>query len=90
MRRLGFPGFTFPAALVYPPQTQLARAEDAVGTRVTQLDLHAQRLGEGFGISLTNFSLNSLPKIVDDSIAAAVVGMLGALVHREDRISLER
>jgi hypothetical protein len=83
-------GLTFPADLLYPPQSQLTRNEDAVTQRVVQLDAWAQRLGEGFGISFTSFSLNPPPTNIGDGGMAALTTMLIALTHRNERVSLER
>jgi hypothetical protein len=83
-------GLTFQANLLYPPQSQIAKYEDAVTHRVLQLDAWAQRMGEGFGISFTNFSLNPLQTDFGDGGMALVATMLTALTHRDERVSLER
>ena len=81
---------TFPAHLVHPPQSQLTRSEDAVANRIVQLDSWAQRLGAGFGISFTTFSLNPVAPAIDSSASAVIMSVLVALSHREERVSLER
>jgi hypothetical protein len=83
-------GLTFPANLLYPHQSQIAKNEDAVTQRVQQLDAWAQRMGEGFGISFTSFSLNPLTNDFGDGAMAMVATMLAAMTHRDERISLER
>jgi hypothetical protein len=81
---------TFQANLLYPQQSQLTQYEDAVTHRIVQLDSWAQRLGEGFGIPFTTFSLNPLQNNFGDGGLAAVATMLTALTHRDERVSLER
>jgi hypothetical protein len=83
-------GLTFPASLLFPHQSQIAKYEDAVTHRVQQLDAWAQRMGEGFGISFTTFSLNPLTNTFGDGGMAMVATMLASLAHRDERVSLER
>jgi hypothetical protein len=83
-------GLTFQADLLLPPKSQVTQYEDAVTQRVVQLDSWAQRLGEGFGLSFTTFSLNPMQPNLADSGLAAVATMLMALTHRDERVSLER
>jgi hypothetical protein len=83
-------GLTFQADLLLPPKSQVTQYEDAVTQRIVQLDAWAQRLGEGFGISFTGFSLNPLQTNFGDSGLAAVATMLTALTHRDERVTLER
>ncbi len=80
---------TFPANLIHPPQSQVTRSEDAVSNRITQLDMWAQKLGEGFGIPFTTFVMNPLPNEPRTGAEIAVV-LLGALVNRAERVCLER
>lgn len=80
-------GLTFPRRFIHPPQSQLSRSEDAVSNRVSQLDTWAQRLGEGFGISFTAFTLNPVARSLNDN---PVIAMLAALAQRDERVSLER
>jgi hypothetical protein len=84
------PELTFPAALVHPPQSQVAQYEDAVSNRIGQLEVRALQLGEGFGIPFTSFVLNPLATPPLDTGLAVVASMLGALTTRPERISLER
>jgi hypothetical protein len=82
---------TFNAALMKPPQSQVQRSEDAVSDRVGRLDVWAEQLGRGFGISYTNFELN--PIADDDAMttnARALILALRQLTHRAERITLER
>ena len=44
----------------------------------------------GFGISFQNFELNPPPLPTSDNGWAVAASILGALAHRQDRISLER
>ncbi len=81
---------TFPAGLVHPAQSQVTQYGDAVSQRIAELDHIAQRYGEGFGISFTQFVLNPLPDPANDTGLAIVSATLQSLVHREERISLER
>lgn len=81
-------GLTFPKSLIHPPQSQVSRSEDAVSNRVSQLDMWAQRLGEGFGISFTSFTLNPLESSLNRANLA--IAMLAALAYRDERVSLER
>lgn len=81
-------GLTFPKSLIHPPQSQLTRSEDAVSNRVTQLDIWAQRLGEGFGISFTTFILNPIEQRLNNANVA--IAMLATLAQRDERVSLER
>jgi hypothetical protein len=81
---------TFQANLLYPQLSQLAHYEDAVTQRIVQLDAWAQRLGEGFGIPFTTFSLNPMQNNFGDGGLAALTTMLTALTHRDERVSLER
>jgi hypothetical protein len=83
-------GLCFPATLLHPPQSQVARSEDLVSNRVAQLDTWAQRLGEGFGIPFTTFALNPLPTDFGGDAAAAALGAMASLVHRLERVSIER
>lgn len=83
-------GLTFRADLLLPPKSQVTQYEDAVTQRIVQLDSWAQRLGEGFGISFTTFSLNPVQANFGDGGLAAVATMLTALTHRDERVSLER
>lgn len=80
---------TFPAELIHPPQSQVARSEDAVGRRLLDLDLWAQRLGEAFGISYTDFILNSFANTLPPG-SSDVLALLYAFTTRDERISLER
>lgn len=80
---------TFPADLIHPHQSQLARSEDAVGRRLLELDLWAQKLGEGFGISYTGFILNPFEQSVPSG-ASDLIATLHAFTNRDERISLER
>lgn len=82
-------GFTFPANLIHPQQSQLTKSEDAVGLRIRELDAWAQKLGEGFGISYTNFILNPLESVVPKG-SSEVLAVLYTLTSRDERISLER
>jgi hypothetical protein len=84
------PGLSFPATLLHPPQSQIARSEDAVSNRIIQLDVWAQRLGEGFGLPFTTFALNPLPTDFAGDRAATVLAAMASLVHRLERISIER
>jgi hypothetical protein len=81
---------TFPASLLHPPQSQLTRYEDVVGQRLLELDMWASKLGEGFGISFTSFSLNPLQTLSSEGSMAALAITLTALTHRNERVSLER
>ncbi len=81
---------TFPASLIHPPQSQVARSEDAVTDRISRLDGHAQKLGEGFGIPFGSFVLNPLPQVSGDNGLAALAIVLRTLTHREERVGLER
>ena len=81
-------GLSFPRHLVHPPKSQVARSEDAVTDRIVQLDTHAQQLGEAFGIPFTSFVLNSLPTASSDATQVALAVL--ALLHREERVALER
>src|SRR3989442_118419 len=81
-------GLTFPKSLIHPPQSQLSHSEDAVSNRVTQLDVWAQRLGEGFGISFTTFILNPIEQSINNANVA--IAMLATLARRDERVSLER
>ena len=83
-------GLTFPANLLFPHQSQIAQYEDAVTHRVQQLDAWAQKMGEGFGISFTAFSLNPPINNFGDGGMAMVATMLASLAHRDERVSLER
>ncbi|MEJ0039280.1 MAG: hypothetical protein WDO68_25035 [Gammaproteobacteria bacterium] len=58
--------------------------------RVVQLDTWAHKLGEGFGIPFTTFSLNPLQNSLNDNGLAVVAAVLSALSHRDERVSLER
>lgn len=82
-------GLSFPAELIHPQQSQLARSEDAVGRRLLELDLWAQRLGEGFGISYTGFILNPFEQAIPSG-ASDLIATLHAFTNRDERISLER
>lgn len=82
-------GFTFPADLIHPQQSQIEKSEDAVGSRVRELDAWAQKLGEGFGISYTNFILNPLESVVPKG-SSDVLALLYTFASRDERISLER
>ena len=82
---------TFPARLIQPQQSQLTRSEDAVTNRVLQLDMWAQRLGQAFGISFTNFVLNPRTPPQDSANGLTLLGaFIEALAYREERVSLER
>ena len=85
-------GLSFPAALIQPQQSQVARSEDDVSSRILQLDLRAQQLGEGFGIPLTTYELSPYQDtLTADSTGWAVAAtVLVALAHRADRVTLER
>jgi hypothetical protein len=84
------PEFGFPANLLRPQQSQVAQYSDAVTERITQLDLHAQLLGEGFGIPSSGFTLNPPPTPNADDGAGMVLALLHALAIREERVTLER
>ena len=81
---------TFPARLIHPPQSQIARSEDAVSNRVTQLDTWAQQLGQSFGITLTNFVLNPRASVAHKDGLELFGAFVEALAYREERVSLER
>ena len=81
---------TFPARLIHPPQSQIARSEDAVSNRVTQLDTWAQQLGQSFGITLTNFVLNPRASVAHKDGLELLGAFVEALAYREERVSLER
>lgn len=81
---------TFQGNLLYPQQSQLTQYEDAVTQRIAQLNAWGQRLGEGFGISFTTFSLNPVQQDFGNGGLAAVATMLTALTQRDERVSLER
>src|SRR5258706_4918572 len=83
-------GLIFPGRLIYPPQSQVARTEDAVTDRINQLDVHAQGLGQGFSISFTSFVLNPLPEPAKNSDVTALAVTFASLLHRAERVSLER
>jgi hypothetical protein len=83
-------GLTFPGRLIYPPQSQVARTEDAVTDHINQLDVHAQQLGQGFGISFTSFVLNPLLEPASDSNVTALAVAIASFLHRAERVSLER
>ena len=78
-------GFSFPAHLLQPQQSQIMRSEDSVASSVMRMNSWAQKLGEGFGISYTEFSLNPLQPNTD-TLTAVIL----AFAHRNERISLER
>jgi hypothetical protein len=79
------------ARLIQPQQPQLTRSEDAVSNRVLQLDAWAEKLGQGFGISFTNFVLNPRPPRPPATNGWNVLGaFLEGLDYREERVSLER
>src|SRR6266404_6567338 len=80
----------FPARLIHPPQSQIARSEDAVSDRVTQLDTWAQQLGQSFGITLTNFVLNPRASVAHKDGLELLGAFVEALAYREERVSLER
>ncbi len=82
------PGLSFPRRLVHPPKSQVARSEDAVTNRIVQLDTHGQQLGEAFGIPFTSFVLNPLTPPSTDITQLAMA--VATLLHREERIALER
>src|SRR4051794_8388869 len=90
IRKSASTALAFPAALIQPPQTQVARYEDAVSNRVAQLDVRAMQLGEGFGIPFTAFVLNPLVPPQSDNGVVLLASMLGALTFRQERVSLER
>jgi hypothetical protein len=81
---------TFPAALLQPPQSQVTQYSNAVADRVAQLDLAAERLAEGFGISQTNFVLNPRKFPLPTDNVTAVGHILETFVRHEERIALER
>jgi hypothetical protein len=82
---------TFPAQLIQPQQSQLMRSEDAVSNRVSQLDAWAQKLGQGFGISFTNFVLNPRPPRAPATNGWDVLGAIfEGLDYQEESVSLER
>ena len=81
---------SFPASLLHPPQSQVTRYSDSVSDRITQLDMHAQRLGEGFGIPLTSFVLNSVALPLDSNASSIALVALERLLVREERVTLER
>lgn len=81
---------TFPAHLIHPPQSQVARYGDEVSERVARLDRHAQQLAEGFGIPYTAFVLNPPPDGPLDTGLQMLAAVLGALATRAERITLER
>lgn len=83
-------GLQFPPSLLHPPQTQITRYSDSVTDRIERLDLHARRLGEGFGIPYTAFVLNPLALPSDTSPASIAVAALERFLIREERVSLER
>ena len=83
-------GLSFPATLLHPPQSQVTRSEDLVSNRVAQLDAWASRLGEGFGIPFTTFALNPLPTDFAGDAAAAALAAMASIVHRLERVSIER
>jgi hypothetical protein len=84
------PELTFRADLLKPQQSQISQYSDAVSDRIAQLDLHAQHLGEGFGIPSTGFVLNPPPDPTAGDAASLALAVLRALATREERISLER
>lgn len=81
---------TFPAHLIHPPQSQVARYGDEVSERVARLDRHAQHLAEGFGIPYTSFVLNPPPDSPVDTGLEMLAAVLGALATKAERITLER
>jgi hypothetical protein len=82
---------TFPAKLIQPQQSQLMRSEDAVTNRIVQLDMWAQRLGQAFGISYSNFVLNPRPPRAPITTGWDFLGaFVEVLDYREERVSLER
>lgn len=83
-------GFTFPAHLLKPQQSQIAQYSDGVSDRIAQLDLHARHLGEGFGIPMTGFVLNPPPHPHSDDRTAVALALLHVLAVREEMVSLER
>ena len=83
-------GMSFPADLLYPNQSQVAQHGDAVSERIVRLDLHAQRLGEGFGIPLTDFVLNPPITLDPKEPTTAALAVLERLIVPEERVSLER
>ncbi len=84
------PEFTFRADLLKPRQSQISQYADDVTNRITQLDLHARQLGEGFGIPFNGFVLNPVPDADPANGASVARALLHALAIREERVSLER
>lgn len=80
----------FPADLIHPPQSQLVKYADSVSDRIARLDLSAQRMAEGFGVSFTTFVLNPIPTPQSSDNAALVLAALRAFTHKEERVTLER
>lgn len=89
-QRTNKPELTFPAKLIHPPQTQLTQSENAVSNRISQLDAWAQRLGEGFGIPFTTFTLNPIHNPKNLSGGTDFVSLIASFIIRGERISLER
>lgn len=83
-------GLSFPAALLYPPQSQIARYGDAVSARIACLDVHAQKLGEGFGIPFTDFVLNPPQFLKSPDPTLAALAALERLCVQEERVTLDR
>jgi len=81
---------TFPAELIHPPKSQVALSGDHVTDRIARLDTWAQQLGAGFGITFTGWDLNPPPTPTTDNGWAVAASIIGALAHRQDRISVER
>ena len=83
-------GFSLPPELILPSQSQVGKYADGVASRIIQLDERAKSLGERLGISLTSFKLTEPKQLPGSGGLEAVVNALAILVHREERVSLER
>lgn len=76
---------SFPAELIPPRQTALSRSEDAVANAIVKFDGWGARLGEAFGVTMTDFTLNP-PEAGKSDLAAFLI----VLAHRAERVTLER